>query len=361
MNNIVTCLDNRNGLVMQLHITGRCNLHCKHCYRTEYSNEPIRLDDISMIIEQFKGLVKEYNKKKGIDFKGEVHITGGEPLLREDFFEILKVFYKNRKMISYTIMTNGSLIDDWSASKIKEYQVKCVQVSIDGKPETHDSIRGKGNYKKTFESIDILRRYGIPVIVSFTANKMNYMEFAHVSKCCEEHDVDLLWTDRVVPIGNGYTLEGGTLTVEECMEYFEIIKKEYDRVVASKSRMEISIDRALQFIVSKHIPHRCAAGDSLFAIDEQGNFLPCRRMPIVCGNVFNESMEKIYFENAILNDLRRRNIPNECQKCRFKSSCNGGAKCIAYAISGKYDEAEPFCPLIHYGKNENENGESNNV
>lgn len=354
MNNIVTCKENKCGLSLQLHITGKCNQRCKHCYHNNYENEPMSFKDIEYIIEQFKELIDKYNENKGIKEKGEINITGGEPFVRDDFMQILELLHENKDYFKFSILTNGSFITDEIAEKLAKLEVTCIQVSIDGDINTHDEIRGKGNFERTFRAIDILVKHKIITIVSFTASKINYKEFPKVAEYCEKHKVNVLWSDRLVPIGNGKKLIEQCLSVTECLEYFKIMKKVQDDFRQRKSTTYIEIDRALQFIVTKEVPHRCVAGDSLITIDEYGNLLPCRRMPIKCGNVLNEKLSDLYFNNFVFNDLRKRKIANECLKCRFKKICNGGSKCMAYAINEDYNTAEPFCPLIFYKRNINE-------
>ena len=84
-----------NRLLMQFHITGRCNLRCKHCYRTEGDVEPLSFDDVINIIEQYKSLRLRYNSCHGINAKGHINLTGGEPFVREDICDILDYLGSN--------------------------------------------------------------------------------------------------------------------------------------------------------------------------------------------------------------------------------------------------------------------------
>ena len=353
MEKITICDDNRSGIALQLHITGRCNQHCKHCYHENYVNEPMTFQDIESIVEQYKELIVKYNEIKGISEKGQLSVTGGEPFIRKDFMQILELFHKNKEFFKYSIMTNGSFITDEVADQLVKLEVNDVQVSIDGKKETHDFIRGEGNFDQTFRAIDILVRHKIPTIVSFTANKLNYKDFPIVAKHCEEHQANMLWSDRLVPIGNGKKILEQCLSPEEVLEYFQIMKKVQDEYRERKSCTYIAIDRALQFIVTKQIPHRCVAGDSLITIDEFGTLIPCRRMHIDCGNVLKNNLSELYFNSETMNELRERKVASECSQCRFQKTCNGGAKCIAYAMKQDFNQAEPFCPLIYYNRNRN--------
>ena len=76
-------------------------------------------------------------------------------------------------------------------------------------------------------------------------------------------------------------------------------------------------------------------------------------MPIKCGNVLKDDLIDVYFNNEVMNDLRTQKVAEGCSECRFKKYCNGGARCISYAINNNYNIADPFCPLIYYNRNQN--------
>lgn len=353
MDKTIICEDNISRLCLQLHVTGRCNQRCIHCYHSEYDNEILKFDDIVNIIKQFRNLIERYNELKDIKKRGILTVTGGEPFYRKDFMDILKVLSDNNDILDFGIMTNGSLITDEIAKNLKKLGASVVQVSIDGNEKTHNYIRGEGNFRRVFNAVDILKKNNIKTCVSFTASKMNFREFREVAMECNLHCVDQLWSDRLVPMGNGKDIVNMCLDSKEMLEYFSImndVKKEFELL---KKHTYINIDRSLQFLVTKQQPHRCLAGDSFITIDEHGDIMPCRRMPIICGNILKEDLCEVYLKNDIMNELRKRNIPDECKKCRFKKSCNGGAKCISYALYGDFNKAEQDCPLIYYKKNKN--------
>lgn len=340
--------------VLQLHITGRCNQRCKHCYHIEYTNEPLTFENIQEVIKQYVDLLEKYNENLKNHYKGHIHITGGEPLVRKDFMKIVQLMHANRDKFTFNVLTNGSLITDEIASKLYDFGVGYVQVSIDGDYENHDLIRGKGNLERTLKSIDILNKYGIRTMVSFTAGTHNYKDFPKVAKYCSEHGVSVLWSDRVVPFGNADTNQ--CMSTEECMEFFRIMQDEKVKKVKEGSALSIQMERSLQFIVSKQLIYHCYAGESQIVVDENGNVMPCRRLPLVCGNILEDNLINIFYNNKIMQDLRKNEIPIECIRCRFKKTCNGGARCISYAKTKNFNEADPYCPLIFYGKNDNEEG-----
>ena len=140
----------KNRILLQFHITGKCNLCCKHCYRTEGDVQPLGFEDIANVIEQYKNLQERYNTIHNIKRKGHINITGGEPFMREDIKEVLSLLGDNRELFSYGVLSNGSFIDENILRILKQTQASFVQLSIDGDRHTHDYLRADGDYDRVF-------------------------------------------------------------------------------------------------------------------------------------------------------------------------------------------------------------------
>ena len=216
---------NKNRLLMQFHITGRCNLRCKHCYRTEGDIEPLSLDEVINVIEQYKILRETYNRQHGIKKRGHINITGGEPFYRKDIREILRYLGDNKEYFSYGVLSNGALIDDEIIKILKETGVSFVQLSIDGNPGMHDSLRAPGDYDRTMNKARQLEKNGIKTYISFTANKENMRYIPYVAKECRKRKITKLWSDRLVPIGNGEEMLRLSITRDEMPQYIRYMKK----------------------------------------------------------------------------------------------------------------------------------------
>lgn len=334
-------------LNLQFHITGRCNLKCKHCYRESTPDDELSLVNIKAVIEQFLILSKEYNKLHNIKKRCHINITGGEPFFRSDIKEILKYLGEKRDLVTYGVLSNGSFIDDEIILLLKETQASFVQLSIDGDKKIHDELREVGDYARVFSVAKQLEDNGIRTFISFTANKENYKCLPTVAKECRKKGITKLWSDRLVPIGKGVDLETVKITEKELPEYIAYLKKAQGSYITNKlcSKTKVLMNRALQFINSEGPVYSCSAGRSLIVVDEFGGVLPCRRLPIYCGDVFSSSLKEIYFNNEIFQKLRQSTIPAECKKCEYSLFCKGGAKCQSYAQYGSFDFADPACFL----------------
>ena len=333
-------------LIMQWHITNMCNKRCKHCYQEEYNGIEFSIKELKEFGKQYLELLQEYNKNNNQNIKGQINITGGEPFVREDIWELLDFFKENSKYFEFGILTNGSLLNEETVKKLKSYNPKMIQISLDGSKKTHDEIRGINSYNEVIKSLKLLKKYNIETLVSFTANNKNYKEFKDVVKIAKRCKVSKVWTDRMVPIGAGNSGEVKTLTKEEVVEYINIIAKEQLNPLNKFSKTKIGGERSLQFLNGISFSYKCSAGDGLIILLENGDVMPCRRLPIIAGNIKNSTLKDIYFNSKIFKEVRNvKYIPKGCNNCGFLGLCKGGAKCIAYWAYGNYRNGDYGCIL----------------
>ncbi len=327
---------------LQISITGSCNCRCKHCYIEGHSSE-LTVKEIESILQQYCQLISFLENKDGETLRPLLNITGGEPLLYSDLDGLFLLLKKFSSRFVYRIATNGTLLNEAIIEKIKDLKFQFVQVSLDGNSQTHDAIRGKGNFQKVLYGLDLLAEAGINSRVSFTACKENYKEFSLVAEICRQHSVRTLWSDRYVPCSPSQIIS--PLSPIEAKEFVEILQQERKRKENLFADLSVQNYRSLQFLASSQFPYHCTAGEYSIAIDEKGNVYPCRRMFVVCGNIKNDTLKDIYLYNPTFLQLRKHTIPTKCLHCKYKNSCLGGAKCQAYAVYNNFDEKDPGCWL----------------
>lgn len=340
-------------LIMQWHITGRCNKRCRHCYIDDYKNNEFHIDNLIEIGYEFLDLLYEYNKYNSQKIKGQINLTGGEPFIRKDIWQLLDFIKEHNQLIDFSILSNGSLLNEDIVKKIKTYNPRSIQISLDGNKNTHDYIRGTGSYDEVLKALKLLHKYNIKTLISFTANNSNYKEFKDIVKIGRRLKVYKVWTDRMVPIGSGNNDQIDTLSKENVIEYVNIIRREKERFINKICKIEIGGERSLQFLNGISSSYKCSAGDGLIIVLENGDVLPCRRLPLIAGNIKDENgsikkgeLKNIYFNSKVFKDLRNfKEIPNGCEKCSFIKLCNGGAKCISYGVYGSYKMGDYGCPL----------------
>ncbi len=331
-------------LTLQWHITDQCNLGCTHCYQAEHPAEEapdeLPFAKLEEVVNQFKELL-EFPLKYGLPpIKGQITVTGGEPFLRKDFADLLELFAKQEKYFSFAILSNGTLIDREFSKYLKEKRPRFVQISIDGTEETHERIRGKNNFFRSVAGIKCLVRERIQTHISFTAHKNNFTEIEAVAKIGANLKVHRVWADRLIP--QGQADKHLVLTPEQTKEFFTLMNKA--RKKALFSRTEIAMRRALQFLVRGGPCYHCSAGDSLITIMPNGDLFPCRRLPILIGNVFETPLCTLYQENALMHRLRiQTEFDKACHPCEHMFHCRGGLKCLSYALYGDPFVADLGC------------------
>ena len=115
---------------IQWHHTERCNLHCSHCYQGETKKNEMSLSELKKVVEEVSDTLKSWAETYGIKFLPSFNVTGGEPFLHKDLFEILGEI--SRKGFDIYLLSNGALINKQKAERLSALGVKGVQVSIEG-------------------------------------------------------------------------------------------------------------------------------------------------------------------------------------------------------------------------------------
>lgn len=312
---------------LQWHITHRCNLRCKHCYQDDYSAFQ-DMKDIENVLDQYCTLLKEYN------CLGRLNITGGEPLTHPHLFEILRLAHS--KGIKTGVLTNGTLIGEWDARKLKACHVDYVQISLDGMEKVHDSIRGKGSFRKAVNGIYALKSQGIFTSISFTAQNTNLSELKKLAVFCYFLGVDKLWFDRVI------------IPVDEDENNLTVSSKDFQKLCRTAAHFNklnmVFCGRALQFIPCRNkLIYHCSAGENLLIVLANGDVMPCRRLPFVIGNIKQTDLLDLHQNSPVMRKLRNTGIPESCKDCKYSKLCRGGSKCVAYAKMKRFDIPDPDC------------------
>ena len=318
---------------VQMHLTERCNLRCKHCYQTGKNVDEMSLSEVKKAIGEIAGTLNAWKKTYDIDFSPSFNVTGGEPFLRSDLFEILSEM-GGRGFDSY-LLTNGILMDEKKSRDLFSHGVKGVQVSIEGPEEIHESIRGKGSFSGSLRGVRILLDAGLRVTLNVTLSSLNAGSFMDIVELASNLGVHSLGFSRLVPSGRGGAMLNTMLAAEEVKDLYEkIFSLDTGNLrivtgdpVASQLSIEIGADRG-------NIPMGgCAAGVSGLTILPDGTIVPCRRLYIPIGNIKRDSFREIWSTSQVLEALRDRSrYSGKCGSCNRWASCRG-CRAIAYAFS----------------------------
>jgi radical SAM protein with 4Fe4S-binding SPASM domain len=336
--------------LIQWHLTERCNLRCSHCYQNDTRTVDLTTVEIRDTVQEISETLKSWKERYNLKFSPSVNITGGEPFLRTDLFEILEEFH----VIGFDIhvLTNGILIDKKRAGRLFKAGVKGVQVSIEGPEAIHDSIRGAHSFSASLKGVKHLLDAGLPVTLNVTLSRLNADYLTDTIKIAMDYGVHRVGFSRLVPSGRGKNLIDKMLRTEAVMRLYDTLfmsgpsgKTEIvtGDPVASQFRNKLTDTDFGDIALGG-----CAAGISGLTIMPDGTMLPCRRMPIPLGNVRIDSFREVWAMSDVLNDLRDRSkYKGKCGSCNKWAHCRG-CRAIAYAYSqalgkGDYLAPDPQC------------------
>lgn len=313
--------------------TNACNARCVHCSTNAAKRLPGELTTAEAI-SMFDQLAQ-----MGVL---DVAVSGGEPLVREDIFELLA--YAIRLRIRVGVGSNGSPVTPTIVRQLKEVGVNRLQISIDGLEETHDRARRwPGLYQKSVRAIELGLAAGLHVHVCFTAHRMNHADLGKVIDCCAEWGVQRFNLSRFVPTGRGTSvLDLAPQEWRAVVGVYEAKRAEYGH------RMQFTTHLAQLVLTEPELNCLdafigCQAGVGQGCIGPQGQVTPCVMLPIVVGRLRDMPLSEIWNTSPVIRALRERsNVKGQCQTCLHRAKC-GGCRAVAYAYTGDYLAADPRC------------------
>jgi heme b synthase len=336
-------------------ITRRCNLKCVHC-RSSSELEIKGHPDFS-ITEAYRVLddIAEYAKPV-------VVLSGGEPLLRKDVFDIAR--YGNDKGLRMCLATNGTLVSEEICDKIKASGIRIVSMSLDGSTaDVHDNFRHEaGAFNGTVNAAKLFKKHGIEFIINSSFIKRNQEEIPKVYKLAKELGATAWYMFMIVPTGRGEDIMAELISKEDYEKildwHFEMEKDEHDilvrptcaphyyRVVLQKSKEAGARFERRTLKFSTGGAKGCLAGQLICLIDVDGNVLPCSYFPKPAGNVREQSFKDIWENSELFNDMRDfKKYKGKCGPCEYINVC-GGCRARAYSVYGDYLAEEPFCSYM---------------
>lgn len=189
--------------IVYLELTRACNLKCIHCLNNSgiKQKDELTKDELLKLIKKLSSL--------GVQ---EIRFTGGEPLLFNGIYDLIK--FATEEGICTSLGTNGTLITKEVAKKLKESGLKKVVVSIDGNKKTHDKIRGKKNYQKAMHGLKYLQKNGINVRVNSVIMKSNMDDVIKLAKKMSRKKITI-FIRRFISSGRGKELENNMLNKKD--------------------------------------------------------------------------------------------------------------------------------------------------
>ncbi len=327
-------------------VTSACNLSCIHCHAEENDSE-----ENDLTTEEAKKFIDELRKVK--EFRVLVY-TGGEPLVRPDIFELLK--YSQKAGFINVIATNGTLITDEVAVKLKEAGTAGIAVSLDGsKKEVHDKVRGDNAFNLAMRGIEAVKKAGIPLQINVTVMKYNFSDIENIIELAEEKKAVIMLMYQLVPVGRGNEIKNDALDLSQNKQLAELISKKQRNVsvivepVAFPQYWPYIMEKAqltgnIWLKLAEKVFHGCAAARGFVYVKANGDVWPCPFVEIKAGNVKETPFSKIWSESQVFRTLRNREklLKGKCGVCKYNKMC-GGCRGKAMAYSGDVFAEDPSC------------------
>jgi heme b synthase len=330
-------------------VTRSCNLNCAHC-RAAASCGPYRgelsTDKCFKLIDEIAALSSPV-----------IILTGGEPLLRPDIFEIAS--YGTNKGLRMVMATNGTLVTPAVAKKMIESGIKRVSISIDGKDaHSHDAFRQeKGAFAGAMAGIAALKDAGMEFQINTTITSTNLDQIKDILELTKNIGAAAHHIFLLVPTGRGKDLAGQAITASDYEEtlmwfhqeslnceiqlkatcaphYFRIMHQNKSKISEPKKKVGGHFHESTR---------GCLGGITFCFISHVGQVQPCGYLELDCGNVKKKSFAAIWEKSEVFRNLRDYSkYGGKCGRCEFIKVC-GGCRARAYEATGDYLAEEPLC------------------
>ncbi len=333
-------------------ITRRCNLKCVHCRSSsalEVNEHPdFSLEEAYRIIDDISSYAAPV-----------VVLSGGEPLLRKDVFDIAS--YGTGKGLRMCLATNGTLVTEDICRKIKDAGIKMVSLSLDGSTaEIHDDFRNQaGAFAGTMDAAELFRKHDIQFLINSSFTKRNQEEIPKIYHLAKEIGATAWYMFMIVPTGRGQDIMEELISPEEYEDilgwHYDMEKTEeellvrptcaphYYRILLQKSKKDKEKFKRRSLKFSTGGSKGCLAGQLICLIDVDREVLPCSYFPKSAGNLNKQSFKEIWEQSELFQELRNfKGYKGSCGRCEYLNVC-GGCRARSYAMTGDYLAEEPFC------------------
>lgn len=333
---------------MHLELTKRCNCSCKHCFAesnsARWTGREISLSELKDIIRQFSDNGGSY-----------IRLTGGEPTLRHDFFDI--VDFINDQGVMWGLNTNG-LFGEEKLEAILSSGLKDIRVSLDGPEEINDEIRGKGGYRQVMQTMKRIAEYNsgakqpienIINVVLMKSNVGSIEEMVQLAQDCRSKiSFGLL---RVV----GRARRDEMLSPQRVAEASYKIQSLRARLGLPKGMVRTNYDIFCDPGASDRLAPfpfdnaACGLGAGGFTLDAFGRITACGYLVslddqrFIGNDIRGLDLLDVWHTSEVLLEARKVRR-HSCKGCEYHIvKCNGGCPVMAYVFEGKMDGRDPYC------------------
>jgi radical SAM protein with 4Fe4S-binding SPASM domain len=358
-------------------LTQRCNLECAHCYLSAHAGAntggELSTDECRRVINE----IAQVNPNVFLI------LTGGEPLLRRDLWEIAA--HAAEKRFTTVLGTNGVLLREREARLMREHGVLGASISLDSTDsDRHDAFRHlPGAWQGAVRATRVLAEAGLDFSLHMSVTDWNVGEVPAMIDLARELGAKVLNFFFLVRTGRGRDLTDiDAATYERILTYLaraQGVGPQRPAPPASgaagfEDPWSTPVGRADNLLIrAKCAPHfrrilwqlnpaspllqnyahgSCPAGKYYCRITPEADVTPCPYMPVTVGNLRDQSFADLWRQAPVFADLREPRLGGRCGACEFSKIC-GGCRCRAYATHGDYLAEDPACayqPGAHGGE-----------
>jgi AdoMet-dependent heme synthase len=295
------------GIPLSVHIdvTYRCNERCVHCYLDHDDKGEMTTQEIKNVLDQLA--------EAGVFF---LVFSGGEVFMRRDFLELVE--HARKLLFNVKVKTNGAMIHEAEAKRLRELGVEQVQISVySHRPEVHDAItKLPGSLKRTVNTIKFLKSQGLKVTLSNVLMTVNREDERGTRALAKRLGVEYTLDPTVTPKIDGDTsilsLRVDPDNLDELFQDDELVgnSKEYCRPPDPVDGEVLE-------------GHSCSAGHTACYISPYGDVFPCVQFPLPTGNVRRQKFADIWYRSPQMNEVRSIKVKDltVCSSCTHAASC----------------------------------------
>jgi radical SAM protein with 4Fe4S-binding SPASM domain len=298
--------------------------------------------DVMTEIDGAVRMFQAWESEQDVRVSPSIHFTGGEPLLYRGFWDVVR--HARVSGCRVAVMTNGCLVTDEDAVRFRDLGVFDIQVSLEGPPVLHDSIRGEGSFLAALRGAERLARAGNRVSANVTLSRLNAPFIEETVIIARDAGFDSIGFSRLVPCGSGSMMLDSVLSRGEVRDAYEKALS-----LGTPGFAVVSGDPLAGTLRGDAPPadcgltrSGCSAGFSGVTIGSDGTVMPCRRIGISVGSLRRKSLRDFWATSRTLWRLRdRKSYRGQCGRCSYWPSCRG-CRAVAYAWSRIRGRADLF-------------------
>ena len=292
-------------LSVQLDLTYRCNERCIHCYLDHDDHGEMNTAEIKGLLDQMADA--------GVFF---LTISGGEIMMRKDFFEILE--HAHARTFSIKLKTNGVLIRKKEAERIRALGVESVQISVySHRAEVHDAItKMPGSFRQTIEAVRLLRTVGLHVTMANVLMVQNAQDYPGVRALANELGAQCTLDPTITPM-----MDGDRSILELNVDKAALREVFRDGALVGNVEEFCAPPQGVDEDALDMLP--CSAGHTACYVSPYGDVYPCVQFPLPSGNVRQTKFVDIWRDSPQLKEVRSitlRDMPS-CSHCTHGATC----------------------------------------